>query len=296
MAMREVRLSSILVTGATGTFGGEVASQLISANIPCRVLIRDANKISDFSDKVQVVVGDFADLAALESALAGVQSVFLASFDSPEQAQLQNNVLAVAKRQGAPHIVRISTMGVNEFKHLPIMGWHYECEQQLEQSGLAYTHLRAGWVMQNFLPSSWAGPDSDGKIRLPASNGRVSFVDARDIAAVGVKALTEPGHEGMAYEMTGGEALSHSDIADLLSRASGRSIVYEDITPESYGEEKAAQGWPEASIKAVLALFAEIRAGNESAVSKTVEAVLGRKPINFQKFAADYASEFTSDT
>lgn len=293
MATREVRLSSILVTGATGTFGGEVASQLVSRNIPCRVLIRDASKIANFGDNVQVVVGDFSDLEALESALAGVQCVFLASFDGPDQAQLQSNVLAVAKRQGARHVVRISTMGVNEFKHLPIMSLHFECEQQLEKSGLAYTHLRPGWVMQNFLPSSWTGPDSDGKIRLPAGDGRVSFVDARDIAAVGVKALTEPGHEGMAYEMTGGEALSHSDVADQLSTASGRSIVYENITPESYGEELATRGWPEGSIKGVLALFAEIRAGNESAVSNTVEAVLGHNPIRFQQFAADHAPEFT---
>ena len=112
MAEKEVRLSSILVTGATGTFGGEVARQLASRNIPFRVLIRDASKISNFGDNVQVVVGDFSDLEALESALSGVQCVFLASFDSPDQAQLQNNVLVVAKRQGARHVVRISTGGI----------------------------------------------------------------------------------------------------------------------------------------------------------------------------------------
>jgi len=293
--MREVRLSDILVTGATGTFGGEVAGQLISRNIPCRVLIRDAGKISNFCDKVQVFVGDFSDLAALEAAMVGVHAVFLASFDGSDQAELQNNVLKVARRQGVRHVVRISTVGVNEFKHLPIMSLHFECEQQLERSGLAYTHLRPGWVMQNFLPSSWSGPDSDGKIRLPAGDGRVSFVDARDIAAVGVKALTEPGHDGMAYELTGGEALSHSDVANQLSRASGQSIVYENITPDLYGEELAARGWPEGSVKSILSLFAEIRAGNGSAVSNTVESVLGRKPIRFEQFSNDYAREFTSD-
>ena len=287
-------MSSILVTGATGTFGGEVTSQLISGNIPCRVLIRDASRISDFGDKVQVVVGDYENLEALEAALAGVQCVFLASFDRPDQAALQNNVLTVAKHQGVRHVVRISTTGVHEFKHLPIMKWHLECEQQLEQSGLAFTHLRPGWVMQNFLPSSWVGPDRDGKIRLPAGDGRVSFVDARDVAAVAVKSLTTPGHEGKAYEMTGTEALSHADVASQLTAASGRSIVYEDLAPELYAGEKADQGWPQQSIETVLALFAEIRAGNESTILGTLEAVLGRKPLRFVDFAAHYASAFAS--
>ena len=286
-------MSTILVTGASGTFGGEVARLLHTEGIPFRALVRDPKKFSVHDDKVQVVVGDFARPETLDAALEGIERVFLASFDSPNEKELQGNVLTVAKRHGVRHVARISTAGVHEFRHLSIINWHYECEQQLEDSGLAFTHLRPGWVMQNFLPSSWAGPDSDGKIRLPAGDGRVSFVDARDIAAVAVKALTESGHEGKAHEMTGGEALSHSDVADQLSMATGRSIVYQDVTPESYSEEKIAQGWPQESVNAILALFAEIRAGNESAVFNTIEAVLGREPTSLQKFAVDYASAFT---
>ncbi len=282
----------ILVTGATGTFGGEVTRQLQSRGKPIRVLVRDAAKVPELNETVQVVVGDFARPETLDAALKGIECVFLASFDSPDQAKLQGNVLTAAKRCGVRHIVRISTAGVHESRHLSIFDWHYECEQQLEESGIAFTHLRPHWVMQNFLPSSSATPVVDGKIRLPAGDGHVSFVDARDIAAVGVEALTAPGHEGKAYEMTGAEALSHSDVADQLSAAIGRSIVYENISPETYEQEKAAQGWPRTSIDTMLAVFADVRAGNESVVFDTVETVAGRAPFRFQKFAYDYASEF----
>jgi uncharacterized protein YbjT (DUF2867 family) len=292
LSQGEAVLPDILVTGATGTFGGEVTRQLQSRGKPIRVLVRDAAKVSELNEAVQVVVGDFARPETLDAALRGIECVFLASFDSPDQAKLQNNVLTAAKRHGVRHIVRISTGGVNELRHLSIFDWHYECEQQLEESGLAFTHLRPGWVMQNFLPSSWAGPDIDGKIRLPAGDGHISFVDARDIAAVGVEALTKPGHEGKAYEMTGAEALSHSDIADQLSAATGRSIVYENVSPETYEQELTAQGWPRGSIETMLALFTEIRVGNESVVFDTVETVTGRAPFRFQKFANDYASVF----
>jgi uncharacterized protein YbjT (DUF2867 family) len=101
----EATLSRILVTGATGTFGGEVARQLQAAGEPIRVLVRDAAKVSQFDETVQVVVGDFAALESLDAALTGIECVFLASFDSPDQLELQGNVLTAAKRHGARHIV-----------------------------------------------------------------------------------------------------------------------------------------------------------------------------------------------
>jgi uncharacterized protein YbjT (DUF2867 family) len=110
-------LPHILVTGATGTFGDEVSRQLQARGEPFRVLVRDAAKVSDHNDAVEVVVGDFARPETLDAALTGIERVFLASFDSPDQAKLQGNVLTAAKRRGVRHIVRISTMGVHELRH-----------------------------------------------------------------------------------------------------------------------------------------------------------------------------------
>jgi uncharacterized protein YbjT (DUF2867 family) len=285
-------LPHILVTGATGTFGGEVTRQLQASGAPIRVLVRDAARASELNETVQVVVGDFARPESLDAALTGIERVFLASFDSPDQAKLQGNVLTAAKRHGVRHIVRISTMGVHELRHLSLFEWHYECEQQLEESGLAFTHLRPHWVMQNLLPSSSATPVVGDMIRLPAGDGCVGFVDARDIAAVGIEALTTPGHEGKAYELTGPQALSYSDVADQLSAATSRSIIYENTSPEAYEQEKTSQGWPGASIDMMLDLFARVRDGMASDVTDTVETVTGRAPFSFHRFADDYASEF----
>jgi uncharacterized protein YbjT (DUF2867 family) len=284
-----VAVPRILITGATGTIGSEIARQLQARGEPIRVLLRDAAKAPEADESIEISVGDFAMLESLDAALNGIERVFLASFDRPNQAKLQRNVLTAAKRHGVRHVVRMSTMAVHEKRHLPIFGWHSDCERQLEESGLHFTHLRPSWVMQNFL--SFVVGDV---IRLPAGNGCVGFVDARDIAAVGVEALMTPGHEGEAYELTGPEALSHSDVANQLSAATGRIIIYENISPEIYEQEKTTQGWPRASIDTLLALFAEIRAGtnHDSTVTNTVERLTGRPPFNFQTFARDYAAKF----
>jgi uncharacterized protein YbjT (DUF2867 family) len=282
-----VAVTRILVTGATGTIGSETARQLQARGEPIRILVRDAARGPEAGESIEVSVGDFATPESLDAALNGIERVFLASFDSPDQPKLQRNVITAAKRHGVHHIVRMSTIAVHEKRHLPIFGWHSDCERQLEESGLAFTHLRPSWVMQNF--QSFVVGDM---IRLPAGDGRVGFVDARDIAAVAVEALTTPGHEGKAYELTGPEALSHSDVADQLSAAAGRSIIYENISPEAYEKEKAAQGWPRASIDTMLALFADIRTGIDSIVTDTVESVTGRPALSFQKFARDCASKF----
>ena len=282
-------MTRILVTGATGTIGGEIARQLQVRGEPIRVLVRDAAKGPEAGESIEVSVGDFAMPESLDAALNGIERVFLASFDSPDQQELQRYLLTAAKRHGVHHIVRMSTMAVHENRHLPIFRWHSDSEQQLEESGLAFTHLRPSWVMQNFL--SFVVGDV---IRLPAGDGRVRFVDARDIAAVAAEALTTPGHEGKAYELTGPEALSHAAVADKLSAATGRSIVYENISPETYEQEKASQGWPRASIDTLLALFAEIRVGtnHDPVVTNTVENVAGRAAFSFQEFARDYATRF----
>lgn len=287
-------MQRILVTGATGTFGGEVARKLHKRGEPIRVLVRDPAKTSWFGENTQVVIGSFDRPETLDAALTGIERIFLASFDSPNQCELQTNVLTAAQRHGVRHIVRISTNGIHEFLHLPIFIWHYDCERSLEKSGLAFTHLRPDWVMQNFLPSSSATPVVKGKIRLPAGDGRVSFVDARDVAAVAVEALTGEGHQGKAYELTGPDALSHSDVANQLSAATGRNIVYENISPEIYEQERRTEGWSDAAVETMAALFAEMRAkpNNDPAVTNTVQTVTGRSPFSFENFARDYADEF----
>ena len=236
-------MPKILVTGATGTFGNAVAQQLQEAGEAARVLVRDPAgfELSGF----EVAVGNFGDEESLDQALTGIESVFLASFDRGDLLAFHKNVIEAAKRQGVRHLARISTMFVEEPRFASFMAPGLAGERQLEDSGLAFTHLRPSWVLQNFLPTSGVSPVKDGKIRLPAGDGKVGFVDARDVAAVAAKALTEPGHEGRTYELTGPEARSHQALAEALSEATGQSIRFEALDPAVYHQELAEQGWPD---------------------------------------------------
>lgn len=286
-------MPNILVTGATGTFGAAVAEMLQRAGEPVRVLVRDPARFTGAG--VQVAIGDFADPTSLDAALSGIERVFLASFDRPEMPALQRNLLEAARRQGVRHIARISTMGVENPRFGPIMADHARGERQIEQSGLEFTHLRPSWVLQNFLPTSAATPVRDGKIRLPAGDGRVSFVDARDVAAVAVEVLTKAGHEGHTYELTGPDARSHAELAEALSAATGRAITYEDLPPEVYISELTAAGWPPASIESMDTLFADVRVGGAAVLTGEVQRVTGRPPLSIHDFARDHAELFAAE-
>lgn len=280
-------MNRILVTGATGLFGGEVARQLASGGVPLRLLVRDPAKLPDFDGSVEVVVGDYLNSTALAEAMSGIEKLFLASYDQPEIVEHQANVLAIAKKCRVQHVVRLSSDGTEENRELPIFRWHGDCERQLEDSGLAFTHIKPMWIMQNF--ESFV---VDDRIRLPAADGRIGLVDHRDVAAVSVLALTLPGHEGKAH-ILGTESLSHAEVARELSAATGRNIIYEDISPAAYQRELESFEWDRASIESMLGLFADIRAGinNDSDIGDTVEPLLGRPGIGFRQFALDYATK-----
>ena len=273
----------ILVTGATGTFGHLIAEMLQRDGEKFRVMVRDRARFDLIG--VEVEVGDFAEPDRLDAALSGIERVFLASFDRGDFVSLQANVIAAAKRQGVRHIARISTMFIDEPRFASIMQASIEGERQLEDAGIGYTHLRPSWVLQNFLPTSAATPVRENLIRLPVGDGRVGFVDARDVAEVAAKVLTEPGHDGCAYELTGPAARTHGELAEALSQATGRQIRFEDLAPGAYIDELAAAGWPRKSIETMDMLFADIRAGGAAVLRDDVKRVTGRTPFGIDDFA-----------
>ncbi len=285
-------MPEILVTGATGTFGAAVLEALHQQGTDARAFVRDPSKLT--VGDVEVAIGDFADANSLDAALTGVKRVFLASFDTPQALDLQRNVLEAAKRQGVKHVVRISTIGVDDPRLGPIMTGHANGERQLENSEIAFTHLRPSWVLQNFLPTSSATPVRDGKIRLPAADGKVGFVDARDVAAVAAVALTNTGHEGRAYELTGPDARSHAEVANALAEASGTTISFEDIPPQIFAQELLEAGWKPSSVDSFEALFSEIREGDAAIVTDDVVKVTGRSAYSIFDFAANHAHLFAS--
>lgn len=280
-------MKPILVTGASGLFGGEVARQLVQQGFPVRIFVRKAVRAPRLDEPVEVVVGDYLDSAALAEAMSGLDRMFLASYDHPQAVEHQANVLAVAQHSGLKQVVRLSTDGTEVCAHLPIFRWHGDCERQLEASGLTFTHLKPIWVMQNF--ESFVIDDC---IRLPAGEGRIGLVDHRDVAAAGVLALTTQGYENRGLVLAT-ESLSHAEVAQSLSQATGRRIRYINIDPDVYRRQLEAADWDQPSIDSMLGLFDELRAGinSDSDAADTVQPILGRPGIRFSQYARDYASQ-----
>ena len=152
---------------------------------------------------------------------------------------------------------------------------------------MPYTFLRPSWFMQNF-SSGFIAPMilGMGGIFLPAADAKTSFIDVRDIAAVGIAALTEPGHAGKAYALTGGQAFTYGEAAEILSLAAGKPIHYVALSEEDFSSSLAAQGWQPGQIAMFAGLFQGVRQGWAAPVSPDVAAVLGRAPITLEQFAA----------
>lgn len=282
----------ILVTGAGGTVGSEVLKQLREQGARVRAAFNNPAKAERARKQgIESIVVDYADRASLARALQGVDKVFLLGPTVPNQSELENNVVDEAKKAGAKHIVKLSVLGAPDEK-FTLAKWHRAVEKNIESSDLVYTFLRCNDFMQNTINYYLPTIKSDGAFYLPTKDSKNSVVDVRDIAAVAVKALTTGGHENKAYELTGPEALSHEEIAQKLSTASGTQIKYVDIPPAAYKESSLQAGIPEFYVDLLLNLYQYYVAGQAAKLSTDVERVLGRKPRRFDEFAHDHAQAF----
>ena len=282
---------SVLVTGATGKTGSEVVKGLIAKGETVRAGAHTPEKAREMFGAhagVQVVPFDFGRPETFDAALAGVDRIWLLAVTgdtAPDQALMP--FVDRAKAAGVRHIAYMTTRGVEMDETNPLR----QVEHYIEKSGIGYTFLRPSWFMQNF-SSGFIAPmiTGMGGIYLPAADAKSSFIDARDIAAVGVAALTEPGHNGKAYALTGGQAWTYGEAAEILSQAAGKQIRYVALSDEDFRSGLAAQGWKPEQIEMFSNLFSGVRQGWAAAVSPDVANVLGRPQITLEQFAQDHAA------
>lgn len=284
----------ILLTGATGTIGSEVARQLSSAGIPFRALVRNTAKADALKGNGnEIVEGDYEDKTSIEKALAGIETAFmLPPLGAPSVPQ-QGDFIEIAKKSGVKRIVKLSAMGADVKDKHPsrLIRWHYEAEEILKASGMPYTNVEPNSFMQNAFPFAPTIKEQ-GMIFAPGGDAKVSHVDVRDIASVIVAALTQPGHEGKTYVLTGPEAISYQQVAEKIGAAIGKSVNYVPIAPEQFKQGATQFGVPEWLADGLNELYGWYRQGGGELVTTDVTDVIKRPAITFDQFANDFAVVF----
>jgi uncharacterized protein YbjT (DUF2867 family) len=282
----------ILVTGSTGTIGAEAVKQLTALGVKPRALARNPEKArAMLGSSAEIAAGDLGDPEALDAALRGVERAFLIAPVAENSVELQQQFIAAARRAGTRQIVKLSALGAEVDSPVAFLRWHARGHQMLEASGIPFTELRPNSFMQNLLLVA-STIVAQGAFYEPAADAKISHVDARDIVAVAVKALTEEGHAGKTYTITGPEALSFDQIAATLSAVLGKAVRYVSVPPADYKQTLMQYGLPEWQADAILALNAFYREGKGEVVTQTVAEVAKKAPISFDQFARDYANAF----
>ncbi|MFI5654661.1 NAD(P)H-binding protein [Streptomyces anulatus] len=277
----------ILVTGATGKVGGAVVTQLHASGVPVRALVRGE---ADFPEGVQAVRGDLSDPVSLDTALEGVDSVFLVwPFLSAEGAS--DVIDAIGKR--ARRVVYLSSEGVGSEGEEPgeaITMFHTELERLIEASGLEWTALRPTGFASNTL--GWAEEvRTTGAVRAPLARLARPLIHEADIAAVAVQALTTDALLGARPLLTGLELVTQDRQVALISEAIGRPVRSEEVTLDQAIEQMKAAGYPPELVEAILPAQADML-DNPEPVNDEVERITGTPARSFREWAVDHAADF----
>ncbi|RYZ48725.1 MAG: SDR family oxidoreductase [Sphingobacteriales bacterium] len=287
-------MHTILVTGATGTVGSATIKALEESDIIVRAGVHSIIKGERLKHpQVELVEIDFSRPETIEAAMTGVEKLFLITPFSETQVEMARCLIDQAKKCGIKHIVRLSAMGADAEPGIQLGRWHREVEKMIEESGIPYTHLRPASFMQNFANFYSGNIQNDDHIFLPLGQGKISYIDARDIADVAKKVLLTDQFYNQAITLTGPQALSVADIAHQISHVAGRQIHYQEITDEEAKEAMLNHQVPKNLADAMNELHALGKAGYCSGITSGVQEITGRKPRDFHQFAHDYKSCFS---
>lgn len=290
--MTKLDSPKILVTGATGNVGGELVKQLITRGVPFRAMVRHPKDVEALAQQgVEAVVGDFNDGQSVAAALEDIERAFLLTPSSEEAETQQKTFVELAARAGVKHIVKQSQWAADAHSPVRFLRYHAVVEKKIRDAGLAYTFLRPNLFMQGLLGFR----DTiiqQAKFFAAVGEAKISAVDTRDIAVVAAAALTEEGHAGKIYNLTGPEALSHAEMAQKLSAALGRTLEFVDVQPEAMHDTLLQVGFPAWQAEGLIEDYAHYARGEAAAITSDIEKATGQAPHSFDVFARDYAAAF----
>ncbi|MBI5178638.1 MAG: SDR family oxidoreductase [Nitrospinae bacterium] len=279
-----------MVTGATGNVGTELVKKLSAAGVAVRAAAHSMAKAEKVrGPNVEIAELDFDKPETVSAAFYGVDKAFLLTPFTRNMAEQGKRLVDAAKKGGVKHVVRLSGFGADAEPGIQLGRWHRAVEKHIESSGMGYTILRPNNFMQNFIAHFRA---AGGVYYLPLGAGKISYIDIRDIANVAATVLTAPGHEGKAYTLTGGEALTVGEVAGTISAATGKKFAYVDVLEEAARKAMLEHHVPDWMASALMELHAVGKAGYAAHISPDVEAITGKKPITFGQFTRENAPAF----
>lgn len=273
MTMGSTENSLTLVLGGTGKTGRRVAARLQAAGRPVRVGSRSGRPPFDWEDR-----------ATWEPALTGAAAAYVSYYSDvavPGAPETVGSLAELAVASGTRRLVLLSGRGEAEAQR---------AEDALKASGAEWTIVRCSWFMQNFSEGYLLDPVLSGEVALPVGDVPEPFVDADDIADVAVTALTEDGHAGQLYELTGPRALTFADATQLIARACGREVSFASVPIDVYAAAAGEAGVPVDVVALLRYLFTEVLDGRNANVADGVQRALGREPRDFSQYARDAAA------
>jgi uncharacterized protein YbjT (DUF2867 family) len=272
-AKRAQKKQTTLVLGATGKTGRRVEQRLATRGVPTRVGSRSGEPPFDWEDK-----------ATWAPALHDVESVYVSYFPDlavPGALAAVRSFAELAVESGVRRLVLLSGRGEEEAQRT---------ELAVQEAGAEWTIVRCAWFSQNFSENYLLEPILGGEVVLPAGDIPEPFVDADDIADVAVAALTDAGHAGQIYELTGPRLLTFAEAIGEIAEATGRKIRYLPVSVEEYASMLAEQGVPSEFVWLLTYLFSEVLDGRNVYLTDGVQRALGREPKDFTVYAREVAA------
>lgn len=275
-------MGAVLVTGATGNVGIEVASRLLQRAVAVKAAVRPAS-----AGRVTVgaipVEFDFQDAGTFEAALENADRVFLMRPPHMSDAKAFRPFIEAMERAGVKQVVFLSVQGAGQNIFVP----HHAIEVLLKRSSLSWTLLRPSFFMQNLTTTHLREIRDTDEIYVPAGNGRTNFIDVADIGEAAAVCLTTPGHERTAYELTGSEALTYSEVATVLTDVCGRTIAYTNPSAREFKARMKAAGHEDGFVKVTARIYAIAKLGMAAGTTDTFEKLVGRRPHTLTEWAAE---------
>jgi len=260
--------NTVLVLGGTGKTGRRVVERLTKRDVPVRVGSRSGTPPFDWENS--------PTWASVLQDVGAVYITYQPDLGAPGAAEAVSAFAELAVASGVRRAVLLSGRNGGEAQR---------SEQVFQDSGLEWTIVRAGWFDQNFSEGFLLGPVLGGEVALPVGDVPEPFIDADDIADVVVAVLTEEGHAGQVYELTGPRLLTFAEAVAEIAIASGRDVRFVQLSVEQYNSGLKAAQVPDTVVRLLNYLFTTVLDGRNAYLTDGVQRVLGRKPRDFAEYA-----------